>query len=142
MRLKVAVLALALMAVPAWAAATPEGLWAAGDNGESKIRIEPCGEALCGTIVWLAEPNEANGQPKIDSKNPDPALRNQPLIGTMIIKDLKPSASKKGQWDGQIYNPEDGNTYSVYVRPNGGSLDVQGCLTIFCQTKNWPKAEE
>jgi uncharacterized protein (DUF2147 family) len=120
---------------------TPVGVWQAGDQGESKIQIEPCGEALCGRIVWMLDPNDGSGQPKLDSKNPEPSLQSQPLLGLTILKDLRPSQNKKNQWEGLIYNPEDGNTYSVYVRPKAASIDVEGCLTIFCQTKTWPKAE-
>jgi uncharacterized protein (DUF2147 family) len=121
---------------------TPEGIWQAGDNGESRIRIEPCGDALCGRIVWMAAPNDAAGQLKVDGNNPEPALRSQPLLGLMILSDLRPSASKQNQWEGMIYNPEDGKTYAVFVRPKPGALDVEGCLLNFlCQTKTWPKAQ-
>jgi uncharacterized protein (DUF2147 family) len=121
---------------------SPEGVWQAGDNGESKIQIGPCGDALCGRIVWMAAPDDDAGQPKLDANNPEPSLRSQPLLGLTILSDLRPSASKRNQWEGMIYNPEDGKTYAVFVRPKPGALDVEGCLLNFlCQTKTWPKAQ-
>jgi uncharacterized protein (DUF2147 family) len=142
MRAGLALALFLLSAAPAFAQPlTPEGVWQAGDNGESKIQIEPCGDALCGRIVWMVAPKDVGGQMKVDANNPEPALRSQPLLGLMILSDLRPSASKRNQWEGMIYNPEDGKTYAVFVRPKAGALDVEGCLLNFlCQTKTWPKA--
>ena len=42
-----------LAPIPATATATdPVGFWSAGE-GRSQIEIAPCGEMLCGKIVWL-----------------------------------------------------------------------------------------
>jgi uncharacterized protein (DUF2147 family) len=143
MRIGMAVAVLLISAVPALAQGlSPQGLWQAGDTGESKIEIAPCGDALCGRIVWMRDPADEVGQPKLDVNNPDPASQSQPLLGLTIISELRPSASKRNQWEGVIYNPEDGKSYSVFIRPKPGALDVEGCLLNFlCQTKTWPKAE-
>ena len=36
------------------AAGDAQGIWLR-DSGASKVRIAPCGEALCGAIIWLKE---------------------------------------------------------------------------------------
>jgi uncharacterized protein (DUF2147 family) len=143
MRAALALAVVLLSAGPAMPQAmSPEGLWLAGDNGESKIRIEPCGDALCGRIVWLTAPEQAPGRPDSDVNNPEPALRSRPLLGLTILSDLRPSPNLPNQWEGTIYNPQDGKTYTVLVRPRPGALHVEGCLLNFlCQTKIWPKAE-
>ena len=47
------------------------------------------------------------------------------------------------QWEGQIYNSEDGNTYSASITlsdPN--TLRVQGCVLGFlCGGENWTRVE-
>ena len=37
-------------------AADPAGVWLT-QGGNSRIRVADCGGALCGTIIWLKEPN-------------------------------------------------------------------------------------
>ena len=44
----------ATMIIPA-VAADPAGTWYTGDK-ESQVRITNCGGALCGSLVWLKEP--------------------------------------------------------------------------------------
>ena len=38
-------------------AADPTGTWYTGDK-DSQVRLTNCGGALCGTLVWLKEPND------------------------------------------------------------------------------------
>jgi uncharacterized protein (DUF2147 family) len=46
------------------AAADPVGTWQT-ENGRSRVKIVPCGDALCGTIVWLKDPNDPEtGKPR------------------------------------------------------------------------------
>ena len=40
-------------------AANPLGTWYTEDR-DSQVRINKCGSALCGTLVWLKIPNDAN----------------------------------------------------------------------------------
>ena len=56
-------------------AADPNGVWLT-QTGTSRIRVADCGGALCGTIVWLQEPNDAETKkPKTDKNNSDAAKR-------------------------------------------------------------------
>src|SRR2546425_398156 len=64
--------------------ADPLGTWLT-ENGRSRIKIENCGGALCGNIVWLKEPNDPEtGKPKLDKNNADAAKRSRALIGVQI----------------------------------------------------------
>src|SRR5438132_492559 len=71
-------IAMSLLCVAATgpAAADPVGNWLTKD-GEAIVTIAKCGNALCGSIVALKEPNDpATGRPKTDENNPDAAKRN------------------------------------------------------------------
>lgn len=116
--------------------ADPSGVWITGD-GRSHISVRACGSNYCGTVVRLAEPYEADGQPKRDTENPDPAKRNRPLIGMRILHDMVPVADEQ-RWQGQIYNPEDGKHYDGSIAIKGNQLEVEGCVfMIVCQSQMW-----
>ena len=66
-------------------AADPTGVWLT-QGGNSRIRVADCGGALCGTIIWLKEPNDPDtGKPKLDKHNSDASKRTRPLIGVQIV---------------------------------------------------------
>jgi uncharacterized protein (DUF2147 family) len=121
-------------------AADATGTWLT-EGGKSRIKIADCGGALCGTIVWLKEPNDEAGKPKTDKNNPDAARKAKPLIGTQIVLGMKPSGANK--WAGQVYNAEDGKTYSGNITLNGDSaLQLQGCALggLLCKSQTWTRA--
>jgi uncharacterized protein (DUF2147 family) len=121
----------ALIAGPALAA-DPAGDWLVADR-TAVIRIAPCGEAYCGTIAWTSVPGT-------DEHNPDPGKRNRPIVGTQILLGMKP-AGRGNRWDGEIYNPENGKTYSGHiVLLNSDLLRIEGCLLFFCSGENWTRA--
>ncbi len=132
---------LCLAAVTPASAADPRGNWLT-ENGKAKVAIVNCGSALCGNIVALKEPNDlATGKPKTDSNNPDAAKRTRPMIGVQIVIDMKPDTADK--WKGQVYNAEDGKTYSGSITlVNGATLNLQGCALagLICKTQTWTRA--
>ena len=115
-------------------AASPYGTWS---MGKVTVKVTDCGGGLCGTIIGLKEPiSKIDGKPKVDRENPDTSKRNRPLIGLSILIGMKPVDS--GRWQGAIYNPDDGKTYSASVKFDGDILKVQGCVAgIFCKTNNF-----
>jgi uncharacterized protein (DUF2147 family) len=102
---------------------TPVGTWLHQDK-RFEVQISPCGQELCGRIVWLKAPEDAEGHPKVDGKNPDPALRTQPLLGLTVLH--VPHCADQRTWtDGTIYNPDDGSDYSATVSvAEDGTLHV------------------
>ena len=112
-------------------AQSPIGEWVVQD-GTARIRIVPCGNTLWGVISWT------KGSPGEDQNNPDPSKRGQSLLGTPILLDLKPG--EHGRWDGQVYNPEDGETYTAHISLEGPDiLKIEGCALggLFCGGQNW-----
>lgn len=119
------------------------GRWATQGFG-SIVEFRPCAgaaETMCGRIVWLWEPNDAEGQPRTDRRNPDRALRSRSLVGVEILRGLRETTP--GVWsEGSVYNPDDGRTYTGMIRLRNGALELRGCaLNLFCQTQTWRRPE-
>jgi len=88
------------------------GLWL-NEEKDGHIEVYEQGGRLYGKVAWII-PGQANdpktGKPKTDTENPNPQLRNRPLIGLVIMGDFVPKGS--GRWEGgTIYDPNDGKTY-------------------------------
>lgn len=131
---------LGLAAVTQASAGDARGNWMT-ENGRAKIAIVNCGGALCGSIVALKEPNDpATGKPRTDTNNPDAAKRTRPMIGVQIVIDMTPDTADK--WKGQVYNAEDGRTYSGSITlVNATTLTLQGCALggLICKNQTWTR---
>jgi uncharacterized protein (DUF2147 family) len=107
------------------AAPTIEGLWLS-EEGDGKIRVAPCGEHLCGEIVWLSEPLDEYGKEKLDLENPDASLRDRKVLGLRVLTGVAAAPDKKGAWrGGKIYDPKNGKTYRCTL-----TLDRQGRMKL------------
>ncbi len=95
-------------------------------NQRFEVAIVPCGEQLCGKIAWLKSPADAQGQPRMDCKNADPALRQRPLLGLTVLQGLR--QVDENTWeDATIYNPDDGTSYSATLSiASDGTLHMRG----------------
>lgn len=130
-------LAVSLGAVESANAAGAEGVWLTG-GGKAKVRITKCGPGLCGSVISLAQPNDPDtGKPKTDKFNADPKLRARPAVGIRVILGMKPDGENK--WSGQVYNAEDGKTYSGHMTLVGANaLKLEGCvLGVLCKSQDW-----
>jgi uncharacterized protein (DUF2147 family) len=140
-QLSLAVALLAFAGSDGALAADPAGTWLT-QGGNSRVKIADCGGAVCGTIVWLKEPNDPEtGKPKTDKNNSDTAKRSRPLMGVQIVLSMKPNGADK--WAGQVYNAEDGKTYTGNISYSGcNSLQLQGCALggLVCKGQTWTKA--
>jgi uncharacterized protein (DUF2147 family) len=122
-----------------------EGVWLTTDKSEMTIR--PCDEGYCGYISKIVVPDhiiakygdglKALGDNFTDYNNKDPSLRNRPIQGLQILT-LRPGNNPL-YFEGQIYNPEDGNVYSGSVEMLGAdNLKLKGCvLYVLCQEQQW-----
>jgi uncharacterized protein (DUF2147 family) len=133
-----AVLALNLLA-PAFAA-DPVGTWLTGDK-KGKVKIVNCGGAICGSLVWLQEPNDPEThQPKTDKHNADATKQGRPLLGIPIVLSMKPAGAEV--WEGQVYNAEDGGTYSgSFTMTSANSAALKGCVMggLICKSQTWTR---
>jgi hypothetical protein len=91
--------------------ATPLGVWATEEN-KGSVRIEQCGENLCGVAA---------------------------KSGEKILINMKPSDSK---WTGRIHDPDSGRTYDSSMTMKGpNTLRIQGCAFggLFCGGQTWTR---
>ena len=98
-------------AAPASAPTTPLGIWATEEN-KGNVRIEQCGQNLCGYAV---------------------------NTGERILINMRPSDSK---WTGQIHDPDSGRNYDSTIAMKGTNiLKVQGCAFggLFCGGQTWKR---
>lgn len=135
----VAVIVALFGAAPASADSTdPVGVWLT-EKGDARVKVSKCGNGICGVIVGLKDPiDRMTGQPQVDDKNPNPALRTRPVIGISLFIAMRPSAP--GRWSGQIYNADDGGTYVSHVTFAGSdALRVEGCVGMICGGETWTR---
>ncbi len=110
-------------------------------SGKAIVQIYKEGDKYNGKIVWLKNPTYEDGKPKVDKNNPDQSKRSNPLIGLNLLKGF---VYRKGQWlDGTIYDPENGKTYSCFIKYRDGMLDLRGYIGISLvgRTQTWYKAD-
>ncbi len=123
------------------ASADPTGYWMKPDaERESKIQVFKCGKSkslLCAKIAWLKDPKDSKGQPLHDVRNENPAQRGRSIVGLAIFTGMTPSAPSI--WTGQIYNPEDGHTYSATLTVlSRKQILLRGCKAwLLCGEKQW-----
>ncbi len=122
------------------AAATPVGLWYA-EGGAAQVAIEPCGDELCGRVMWLRSPLDEDGCDLRDRHNPESALRKRKVTGLEILRGLKPRPD--GTWvGGNIYDPATGNTYTCHLALDGDDrLRLRGYVGIplLGRTATWTR---
>jgi uncharacterized protein (DUF2147 family) len=111
------------------------GRWLTQD-GSAIVQIGPCGGGTCGRIATVLKARP--GAPTTDVNNPDPALRNRPVVGTTILSGFSDAGD---DWRGRIYDPRNGKSYkSIVARSPDGTLKVKGCISFICQTQVWKPA--
>jgi uncharacterized protein (DUF2147 family) len=147
MRAVIGLIALAILGLAGDAAAQlpqPQqilGRWLT-ESKRGVVEIFPCGAMLCGKLVWLIEPLR-HGKPAVDDKNPDPALRQRPLCGLVMLGGFRHTEPQR--WtDGWIYDPDSGDTYhATMFLENAGSLQLRGYVGIplFGETQNWTRPD-
>jgi uncharacterized protein (DUF2147 family) len=101
----------AAVAAPAPDPNSPLGLWATEDD-KGNVRIEPCGQNICG----YAEKS-----------------------GEKILINMKP---KENKWVGRIHDPDGGSNYDSTIALKGpNTLKVQGCAFggLFCGGQTWKR---
>lgn len=93
------------------------GTWTRSD-GMTKVRIAPCGGALCGTITWVKD-------------------KDRPYVGKQVFFNMKPAGDNA--WKGKAFNPEDGKTYAGKMTLAGNSLTTAGCVMggLVCKSMQW-----
>lgn len=127
-----------LDAAGTWLNADKDGIVQIGDCGS--LRGQPARGALCGKVVWIRDAlDRTTGRPPVDSKNSDPALRSRPIVGLLVLNDMK-SSGNDTRWEGTVYNIDDGKTYSGKLTLlHADQLKVEGCVMMLCRGEIWTR---
>lgn len=114
-------------------AADPTGDWLVAD-AVAHIRVAECNGSMWGAVAWEKEPGG------IDEHNPDVSKRSRPTLGMAVLINMK-KKSGVDQWEGEVYNANDGKTYSSTIKPIGSDkLEIQGCVLGFlCGGETWTR---
>jgi len=131
-------------------AVTGRWLTEAGDKGgRAQVEISEEEGKLVGRIVWLEEPDFPDGphqgEAKTDLENPDPALRDRPVMGLVLLDGF--TYDGDGTWSGgTIYDPANGKTYKAKMYLSGvddPTLDIRGYVGIplFGRTTTWRRVD-
>jgi uncharacterized protein (DUF2147 family) len=94
---------------------SPLGLWLT-EKGEGRVRIEQCGQALCG---------HTDGKPT-----------------EKILVNMR--STQKNRWQGKINDLRAGSTYMAQMSlTNADALRVEGCAFggLFCGSQTWIRAQ-
>ena len=84
------------------------------------VRIEPCGQALCGYVL-------------------DPSSNAK---GETVLVDMKSKSTS--EWSGNIYSRDSGNSYYGTISMKGpNALKVEACALgrFFCSGNVWSRAD-
>ena len=124
-------------AIPAQAFAAAEdaiGTWKDTETG-GITEVYSCPGGICIKVVTPSKGREK------DNNNPNGALKGRSMAGAVIMS----GAAKDGanRWKGNIYNSEDGKTYSGYVTVNSkDEVKLEGCvLSFLCKSHIWRRAK-
>ncbi len=107
-------LVLALAASTSAFAGSPKGTWKRSNGAH--IKVFNCGGGIGMRVV----------------KSPSPKK-----VGKTIMCGAKKSGANK--WRGTVLNLDDGKRYSGYVKLNGSSLTLSGCVLggLICKNDTW-----
>lgn len=92
------------------------------DNGALKVKFEPCGDAVCGNVVWLKSGSESKAK-----------------VGQRLFFDMHPDGTNS--WTGKAAAPDDGSIYSGKMSIEGAILSTSGCIVggLICKSANWKR---
>jgi len=108
------------------------GFWA---GEESILEVTLFDDGLSARIFALTSPvyrpdEQAGpaGAVRLDDRNDDESLRARPVLGLELLSDYR---YEDGRWQGQIYDPKTGNTYTSRMWVDrDGRLKMRGYLGV------------
>ncbi len=120
-RIACPLIVVALLAVSGSALADDAlGLWV-NEKGDVKVKIEQCGDALCGVVAWLK-----------------PGAESKAKIGQRVLLDMRPDGADA--WSGKAI--KDDKVYAGTMSVVGRSLKLSGCLVggFLCKSSQWTRS--
>jgi uncharacterized protein (DUF2147 family) len=143
--IKSTLVACALMAqAVAFAQASPVGLWKTIDDktkeAKSHVRIVEAAGLVSGKVEKLLDPARQDAKCTQCSEE----RKGQPVLGMLILRNMKPSTDDKAVWEGgDITDPDNGKTYRARLKTSDGGqqLEMRGYIGPFFRTQVWTRVE-
>ena len=113
----------ALLSSPATAAGNDtHGVWMRGD-GNARVRIAPCGAALCATNLWVRDKNGGEE------------------VGDRLVMTVKPRDT--GTLEGKAFDPKRKLNYSIRIKVSDAGLVTRGCIVggLLCKDVRWTRSD-
>lgn len=124
-------LATILPMTAASAEAALEGQWR-NPSGSVTMSIAPCGESLCGRVLWASDKAAADARKG----------GTDPLVGAVLLSEIVPKG--EGRWKARLFVPDLKRTAKAKLRQLGTSqLKVTGCAVggLVCKSQVWTRTE-
>jgi len=125
MRMILAAVAVFGMAGAAWADPAV-GTWQTEvDNSRyAHVKMQPCGTAICGTIVKTFLDGEDYASPN---------------IGKTLVIDMQPDGG--GNYAGKVWRPSNDKVYIGKMSVSGNALTLSGCVAggLLCSKQAWTR---
>jgi len=117
------------------------GKWLSA-NGEGQILIYKKESKFFGKLSWIKVPNNDNGKPKLDDRNPDKNLQSRPILGLELLKNFTFDGDNIYE-HGTIYDPKSGKIYSCKMTLKGDVLKIRGYIgiSLLGRSENWTRVK-
>jgi uncharacterized protein (DUF2147 family) len=130
-RMAAGVLAGLLVSLPAAAQPqrTPTGLWQS-PGGNTRLRIAPCGQQLCGKVAWASERARADAA----------RAGHTDLIGMNIFEEFTRTGPET--FEGRVFVPDLNRRFNGRLTMrDANTIEVRGCLAgrLGCRTDTWTR---
>lgn len=117
------------------------GVWLTSDKDAHVKVYKTTAGTYAGKLVWMKEPNEEDGSPKLDDENPKESLRDRPLQGLVFLTGFTYDADEKEWVNGKAYDPQSGKTYKAAIWMEDGNLKLRGYWGWFFRTETWTRVK-
>ena len=103
----------------------------------SIIQVYRCGDSVCARLIAIRRAAPS----RVDSNNPNAALRTRSLCGLQIGTNFHLSSPDRAE-GGRLYDPQSGKTYSGSMTRDGDRLKLRGYvgISLFGRTEIWTQA--
>ena len=96
-----------------------KGIWHRED-GNARVRVAPCGDALCAINVWIREPGDEK-------------------VGDRLVLNVKPAGP--GVYEGTAFDPQRNLSFASRITYSESRMTTSGCvLKILCKSVGWSRA--
>ena len=120
------------------------GTYESTQNGDRfKAKIEKLKDGTYrAQVFWVENDKDANGNKRLDEKNPDKSLRSTPADRIVLFSGLKYDAKKK-EWNGtKIYDPQRGIRAKMTASfEKDGRLKLTGSVLLISESVYWKRIQ-